>query len=53
MGALMQLLGTILIGVGLFPGVSPNIAIASIIIGAVLWFITYNSEDDDDDDWGM
>ena len=52
MEALMQIIGTILIGLGLFPAVLPTIAIPSIMVGFILWFVTYN-EDDDNDDWGM
>ena len=48
MDGLMQILGLILIGSGLMPGVAPTIATSSVLIGATLWFVTYYSDDDDD-----
>lgn len=46
MEAYMQILGTLLIMIGVLPTVSPKIAIASVVVGATLWFITYYSDDD-------
>lgn len=46
--AFMQVLGTLLVLIGVTPGVNSTIAIASVVTGATLWFVTYFNDDDDD-----
>lgn len=46
MEAYMQILGTLLITIGVLPIANQKIAIASVIVGATLWFITYYNDDD-------
>ena len=49
--AYLQIIGTVLILLGVLPATDKASAVPCILIGAILWFITYYNDDDDDDDF--